>query len=355
MTRAVLGLGAALILAGSEPGIARAQQRPIVRGVVRSGGEAVPFAVVGLAPGFGQRFTDDSGTFTFSGIPPGTYRLSVRQVGFRPFDTTLVKVGDQQISMAVDLERLAVELSTITVTAARRCVAPGLVDSAASPELAAVFEQLKQNAERYAFLADSYPFRYRLERTFRDFDQSDKVLWSAVDTMEYQSNARVRYTPGDVVGWGPGPQRRRDRMFRLPMLSDLADSVFEANHCFSYAGIVRGDSGRVVRFQFAPDEDIQTPDIQGVVDLDPSTYQIRRATIELTHAPRALEGLISASDVILFREMYPNIVIPERVQGTLVPAPRFGVQRPVVRRTETQRLLAVHFMRPLPGRSGPGP
>ncbi len=343
----------ALVALGAGAASARAQARPVVHGVVRSAEEPVPFAVVALAPGFGQRFTDDSGSFTFSGVPAGTYHLTVRQVGFKPLDTTVVRVGEQPLNLVLRIERLAVQLSAITVVASRRCAAPGLVDSSASPQLLAIFEQLKQNAERYAFLADSYPFRYRLERSFADYDQADKLTWSAADTVEYQSNARVRYKPGDVVGWGPGPQRRRDKMFRLPMLSDLADSTFQASHCFAYAGVVATDSGKVVRFEFRPDEDIETPDIQGEVDLDDSTYQIRRATIELTHAPRALQGLVSARDVITFRELYPNIVLPETVVGTLVPAPRFGVERPVVKRTETQRLLAVRFMRPLPGRPSP--
>jgi len=345
------------LVAGGGVGVARAQQTGAtsVRGVVRSGGESVPYAVVSLVPGHAQRFTDDSGTFVFTGVVPGTYRLMVRQIGFKPRDTTVTKVESTPLVVTVNLERLAVQLAAITVTAPGRCTAPGLPDSARSGDLAAVFDQLRQNAERYALLADSYPYRYRLARTFTDYDQADQVLWTASDTVEYQSNARSRYRPGDVVGWGPGPVRSAARVLKLPSLSDLADSAFQASHCFAYRGTGERDDERLVRFAFRVAESVHTPDIEGEVELDADSYRIRYATIRLTHPGRALSGLLSASDAITFTELAPNIVLPSRVHGTLVPVLQHGERRPVARSTEEQRLIGVHFLRPLPGMPAPGP
>jgi hypothetical protein len=327
-----------------------------LRGLVRStANEAIPYAVVALTPGFGQRFTDEAGAFVFANVPPGTYHLIVRQVGFRPFDTTVVKAANTLLSLTVTLERLAVELSAITVVAARHCTEPGLPDSVATPELASIFDQLRQNAERYAFLADSYPFRYRIARTFTDYDNADQVLWTATDTVQYQSNARSRYRPGDVVGFGPGPARTTARILKLPTLSDLADSAFLANHCFSFAGAVQQEGQRMVRFQFRPAESLRMADIEGDVALDAQSYQVRHATVRLTRAGRAMPGLLSAADTMTFTELYPNIVLPSRVEGTLVPSPEYGVRRKVGRSTEVQRLIDVHFLRALPGRRSEGP
>jgi hypothetical protein len=357
VTRTAVGLALALVASGGI--VARAAaQRPgaaSVRGVVRSGGEAVPYAVVSLLPGHGGRFTDDSGAFTFTGVAPGTYRLLVRQIGFTPLDTTVTKVAGAPLSVAVALERLAVQLADITVTALGRCTKPGPPDSALSGDLATVFDQLRQNAERYALLADSYPYRYRLARTFTDYDQTDQVLWTASDTVEYQSNARSRYRPGAVVGWGRGPERTAAHVLNLPSLSDLADSSFQGSHCFVYRGIEERDSLRLVRFAFRVAESVRTPDIEGEVELDAGSYRIRRATILLTHPGRALPGLLAASDTITFTELAPNIVLPGRVVGTLVPVLQANVQRQVARSTEEQRLIGVHFLRPLPGPPLPGP
>lgn len=60
-----------------------------VTGHVRGpGGVSVPGATVQLAnPQSGKRketWTDDAGNYTFTGLVPGTYRLDVSLVGFRP-------------------------------------------------------------------------------------------------------------------------------------------------------------------------------------------------------------------------------------------------------------------------------
>jgi len=356
MPRTTVWVALALV-AGGAAGGARAQPTGAtsIRGVVRSGGEPVPYAVVALVPGRTQRFTDDSGAFVFTGVAPGTYRLLVRQIGFLPSDTTVTKTAGTPLEVTVSLERLTVELAEITVTAPRRCTAPGPPDTTQAGNLAAVFDQLRQNAERYALLADSYPFVLRIARAFVDYDAADQVVWSAADTVRFQSNARTRYRPGDVVGWGTGPARSVARIVNLPTLSDLADSAFLANHCFAYAGAADRDGEHLVQIQFRAADSLRTPDIDGEVELDAQTFQVRRATIRLTRAGRALPGLLSAASVVTFAELYPNILVPKLVESTLVPAVRPDVSHPVARSTEVRRLLDVHFLRPLPGRPAPGP
>ncbi len=347
--KAIVSTAAAVLVLAAAAQAQEGARGGVVRGVVRSSeGESVPYAVVGFVPGFGQRFTDEAGSFALSNVPPGTYRLTVRQVGFRPFDSTIVKAVNVPVSLTIRLERLAVELSQITVVASRHCTDPGAPDSTVSPELSSIFDQLRQNSERYAFLADSYPYRYRIRRTFTDYDYADQVIQTTVDTVQYQSNARVRYRPGDVVGTGLGPARTSARILKLPTLSDLADSAFLGHHCFGYGGVGQRGSDRIVRFEFRPADTMRTADIEGDIELDARTYQVRRATIRLTRAGRAMPGLLSASDTLWFSELFPNIVLPRRVEGTLVPAPEYGVRKKVGRSTELQELLDVHFVRALP-------
>ncbi len=355
-----IGLATVLLAAaaGREDALAQAAgaRAGLVQGRIQSnGGEAVPYAVVALTPSFGQRFTDETGAFAFANVPPGSYRLLVRQVGFRPFDTTVVKVRGAPIELTVSLERLAVELATITVVVSRHCTDPGPPDSAASPELWSIFDQLRQNAQRFALLADSYPFSYRMERTFTDYDATDHPVTTSVDTMTYRSNARSRYRPGEVVGFGRGPERTSARVLRLPTLADLADDALLASHCFAYAGTGRRDGQDVVRFQFQPTESLLMADIEGEVELDARTYQVRFATVRLTHVGRAMPGLQSAADSITFTELFPNIVLASRVEGTLVPSPSYGARRNAGRSTEVQRLLDVRFLRELPAKQAPGP
>ena len=331
----------------------------IVRGVVEAGpGDPVPYAVVALTPRFTQRFTDEAGVFSFSRVPPGTYHLVARQVGFKPLDTTVVVAANQTLAVTAILERLTVELEVITIVATRGCTQPGPPDEAGSPELAALFEQLKQNAQRYKLLATTYQFRYRMARTFTDLDEMGNVAWTRGDTVEYVSSALTHYRPGEVLSVASLPDGTTTRAVVLPTLNDLADSVFQAHHCFSLAGRVEQDGNDVVRFHFRPADSLQAPDMEGDVDLDPRSYQIRRARINLTHADQAQEGMRSATSTITFAELLPNIVVQKRVESVQVlaePVRQLGGAKHIARYVEDQQLADYHFLRPLPGRQDPSP
>jgi hypothetical protein len=251
-THSVLLLAGALVLLCSWAGRADAQRQPgeswaaTVRGVVRTTtGEAIPYASVALLPAFAARFTDDSGAFVFTGVMPGTYHLVARQVGYKPRDTTVVVEASACVTVAVALERFVVELSAITVVGemARpggvwRCTNPGVPDSAQDPAVAAVFDQLHENAQRYWMLADSYPASYRLERRFgRPDRERERLVVSWADTVGLRTDTRWRYAPGHLLADVPLVRGRTELQVNLPTLPDLADPVFLQNHCFRLEGL----------------------------------------------------------------------------------------------------------------------
>jgi hypothetical protein len=348
---------AALVAAPAGALAQRPQARSgpgIVRGIVQGeDGQPIPYAVVALLPGLGQRFTDDAGAFGFTLVAPGTYRVLARQVGFRPKDTTVVVAPNATTVVRLSLEHLTVQLAEIKVVASRGCTAPGPPDSLVSPDLAAIFDQLKLNAERYRLLVSSYPFRFRMERVFVNYAENGEVVDSLTDTVSYRSNAGPGYRPGQVVGFGRGRGNEVGLVLNLPTLADFADSSFQANHCFAYAGMVEDEDTSAVRFQYEPTVLLRTPDIEGYVDLDPVTFQVRRALVRLTHPVRALQGLSEASSTIYFAEIYPNVVVQRRIVSVSLPVLRLDVKNRIARYTQTQRMLEVRFLTPLPGNPPP--
>ena len=348
-------------LALAAPGAAAAQEAGgaargtgMVRGVVLAGpAEPVPYAVVAMPPHFPQRFTDAAGVFVFTRVPAGNYHVQVRQVGYKPLDTAVVVAAGQTVAITAPLERLTVQLEDITVVTTRGgCTEPGPPD-AGSPELAALFEQLEQYARQYRLLANTYRFRYRMVRTFADLDDVGNLAWMRRDTVAYLSSSTVHYRPGNVVLAADEPDSTRSREVILPNVADLADSVFQAHHCFTYAGKV-GEG--LVRFTFRPPDSLQAPDLAGDVDMDPRTHQLRRVTVNLTHPERAWDKMRAATSTITFAELLPNIVVQRRVKSVQLlarPPLLTGRHHYVAQFIENQELLDSRFVNPLSG--GPTP
>ena len=67
--------------------------------------------------------TNDSGRFTFAGVAPGTYRISISAIGFMPRVQT-VAVQNSDVALDVRLRRSFIELPTIQVTASANATDP---------------------------------------------------------------------------------------------------------------------------------------------------------------------------------------------------------------------------------------
>ena len=306
-------------------------------------GEPLAFSIVALRPGLNEQFTNETGAFTFTDVATGTYRLLVRQIGFAPAETTLV-IAAADLRVRIALGRVGVELPPITVTGELTCIQPGPPDPAVTPALAAVFDQLIENARRYRLLADSFPFGFALERTShgpplelgqRPDLQVDTILQTSADE-------RRRYRPGAIIEWGTGSWRGR-RIVRLPALDQFADSAFVHNHCFRLAGRDTLLGETFIRLDFEPAARLRSPDVAGAAYLDLSSYQLRYTRVSLTRPERALRGVLGLVATTRFREIVPGIVLHDYVRAvTTLPNQ--------VERIEEQRLLAITFARPFLGR-----
>lgn len=302
-------------------------------------GQPLPFTVVALLPAFSRRFTDQAGAFAFVGLAPGSYRLLVRQIGYNPLDTVFAVRADSVMVLRIALTHVAVQLPPVTVTARTTCVGP---DGTIAPELAAVFDQLLENARRFELLADSFPHRYRIERVFSTVDRAGRNEVSQVDTFERESSYRWPYRPGRIVGPASGPFNN-ERLVRLPSLPDFADSTFVRAHCFRLVGTDTLVGSTFIRLDFAPVATLRATDVEGTAYMDPATFQIRYATVRLTRPEREIPGVAAMAATIHFSEIAPGILLHDHVRAVET----FESSHTPSERIEEQRLLGVQFLRPL--------
>ena len=307
----------------------------------------LPYSTIVLQPGVVGRFANDSGFFSFPRLEAGTYRMVVRAIGYLPFDT-MITVAAAPIELRVRLPPLAVELPPVTVVATRACFRPGPPARDSEPELAQIFDQLRENAERFRLLSDAYPFKYWVERQVWE-DPPAPGATGELDTIELRSDVRIPYRPGGLIVSQAGPRGRRERTLRLPTAIDLADPVFHKAHCFTFAGVDSLFGRSHWRVEFLAADRLRTPDMAGSAWLDSETYQLRQLIFRLTRAERAATSLRTLEATVAFGELFPSLTVPVQIAAKSETRSR----RRAVTGHEWQRLLRVEFLQGEPGSQAP--
>lgn len=281
--------------------------------IAREGQVALGHSMVTLKPIGRQTFSSDEGSFVFRDVAPGSYRLRIAHVGYTPKEIEVTVGADGRATpVIVALEHIIVRLTPIRVVAYPPCLRPGAPSDKDSPDFAIVFDQLRQNADQFRLLADSFPYVYQMQRVQRASFNDATIRHDGTDTLLVTSNADNgrRYRPGDVVRNVGG---RRE--FSLPTLRDFASADFLKNHCFHDAGVDTTGAAPQIRIDFEAADRIRDPDVHGSIFLDAATYRISRAELELSRIPNGFREVVSVRVTTIFSEVVPSIVVMTEVHA----------------------------------------
>lgn len=352
----VLAVSLAVLLAGSGrigaqatppgPGAPPAGGVTFTGTVVADGtGMPLPYSTVTIDPIGRERFTDQTGTFTYYAVPAGRYRIRVRQLGYIPLDTTIQISERAPTSPVLVMTRIATALAEVQVSAPpRRCIVPeesGYVDDA---ELATVLGEVRKNADRERLLRRTYPFEYRMAQSHSTFDMVTRRQTIRYDTMTFRSDDNWKYRKGRVVSDDRNKLFGEVRVMRLPTLADLADRGFLTAHCFKYSGISDYNGVPTHRIDFAPDSTLAKPDVEGSIFIDSATYLIRRAEFRLTRGGTVKPAILGMNVTTTYREILPNVALFDEIAS----AQPLGVEVPGGNPSEfreRQQLLSFRFLR----------
>jgi hypothetical protein len=312
--------------------------------VVGANGIPLPYSTVTVIETGASRFTDENGGFVIAGLSPGTYRLRVKQLGFTALDTAIVFRGAPQ-QIRITLQPSPFKLSTVTVRATKGCIAGN--DRRGNADFQTILAELQNNAERERLLVKSYPFEYRLARTFDAPTMSDAVHRD-YDTTSFRSDTRPPYLPGQLIRVDPSTHPPNSKQMTIPVLEDLGDLSFMESHCFTYAGLEREKSSATHRIDFRPVSGLRKPDIEGSVFLDTGSFVVRRAEFHLTRPEQVNLALRELEVTTNYREIFPGVtVVGDVVSVQMLKGS--GVGGRMTRLTEKQRLLDFQFLGPKPG------
>jgi len=327
-------------------------QRTTISGqvVVRHSDVPVSYAVVGAKPGAPDRFTGSDGSFVLDDLRPGKITISARHIGYTPLDTTIDAAAGDSVNLRLELALITIQLPAVRALA-QACAHPGDSKAKLSSELAVLFEQLKQNAERNRLLSTSYPFEVIIERKVSKPEPALEARFVAFDTVIRSSVRPWRYEPGRMLGTREietGALGGKWYTITMPELADFADPRFLENHCFDYGGQDVFDGDTLLRMDFVPAPVVHTPDVGGTIYLDLKTFQIRMMQLTLVNLTKELRDQIGGQSIIArFKEPYAGVPVIDRVQSMVIPrADAKGIASEPA--TEDQRSLRVRFLKGRP-------
>jgi len=340
----------ALVAIGPATAQATTDSTGAIIGLVttREGNVPLAYSVVSAASLGRERFSDAQGVFALTGLPAGALQLRVRHLGYSPVDLTVTVHAGRADTVRVSLVHIAVRLTAVDVRAYPECKNPGPPKASADSAFATVFDQLKQNAEQYRLLTDTYPFIYAAERTLSSTLVNGESKTERIDTLVVTST-RWTYKPGTIV-----EQTRRGfsstTAMNIPTLVNFAEKSFLENHCFYNGGLETVDGTELLRVDFNAAAKIKEPDVDGSMYLDPVTFQIRRSVLRLSKIPPRLRGLAETEAVTLFGEVLPSIPVIADINSVNRFQPS-AKQSPTAEASanERQRLISVRFTKGKPG------
>jgi hypothetical protein len=314
------------------------------------GGAPLGYAVVAVKETSREVFANNEGSYTIAKLPRGRLSITAKRIGYSPVDTTIETGRSDTIRVDIQLPIVSIQLPAVH-SMAKACVHPGTETKTFGLELATLFEQLRQNAERNRLLARDYPFEIEVERRISRPEPALEARFVAFDTVLRSSARNWSYAPGHMLGtreFDSGVFVGRWTTLVLPELADYAEARFLDAHCFDYGGVEMANGDSLLRIDFSPAPNLRAPDVVGSILLDRKTYQLRTTLTSLVNMTREMRRQISGQSVRAdFKEVVPGVPVLDRISSVVYPLddPKGPATEPS---TEIQRALRVRFIRGRP-------
>jgi hypothetical protein len=313
------GIGVALLM---SPSVVAAQGGVVIgQVVVKDPRTPLGYSAVSVAAPETRILTGESGKFVVRNLPVGPVRVSVRHVGFGPKDTTITLGAGDTVRLEMALSRLVIVLPGMLSTS--QCTNE-MARQAPEGALAELFDQVKQNAERYRMLARARPFSLQVYRVRGFRNAEGKIEPEVIDTVFRDALPAGPYEPKRVIRKAKPPFQ--GNVVAIPELPDFADTNFTNNHCFRFAGQTRVHGDSVIRVDYEPVPWLEKEtDISGSIYLRVEDYQLVSTVTVLNKMPSMFRssGMQTLAVTAKFSEIVPGIpVLDEWVLESRYRGPR---------------------------------
>ncbi|HUR94083.1 MAG TPA: carboxypeptidase-like regulatory domain-containing protein [Gemmatimonadales bacterium] len=296
----------------------------------------VPGALVALVDAAGRdvarAVSSASGGFTLAAAQPGRYHVTVRQIGWRPWESPAFELAAgtaHPLVLRIDAEPYA--LPTITVEAKRPRCGIRLGDDELVSRLLEVAQTALALAQATAdqgtlgFSSEWYLARYTPDFQVTDSSSSGVGRLASWPIQSAPPDTLARWgfvrTDGEGQAWTDVGADRGPVYFGLDARTLFSD-WFLASHCFR----LEDSALEELRVAFAPERRSDRVDVAGMLVLDRASLELRRIGFEYVNLPRWIPRAVAGGEVRL-RRLRSGAWVPYawRVRA---PVPRLEVGRP---------------------------
>ena len=256
-----------------------------------------------------------SGGFTLAAPSPGRYTVTVRQIGWKTWESpTFELTSAERLPLVLRVEAEPYTLPTITVEARRsRCgiqvggddVVSRLLEVA---QTALALAQATADARTLGFSSEWYVARYtaKLEMADSNGMGAGRLTSWPIQTAPPDSIHRWGFVRTD----GPGQAWTDVGSDRGPVYYGLDARVlfsdwFLAGHCFR----LEGERDGKLRVAFEPEHHGQLVDVQGTLELDRESLELQRIGFAYVNLPRWVPRERAGGDVRL-RRLHTGAWVP---------------------------------------------
>jgi len=232
-----------------------------------------------------RALTAESGAFVVPVTDSGAYTIRAQRIGFRP--VVAEAIAASAVSTAPVVLRMAEHietLSTVRVLREERCGS----DIQRNPDLQALWLEAVKALEATAVAGHENRKPYAVRRYIRDLRRDGRTVdadssWTVMgDAGFYRSvPAAVLAATGYVASVGD------EYVYYAPDIPVLISESFLGTHCFAMDRKLT-DSGNRVGVKFRPSASLSRVDIEGVLWLDPTSYELQDLEYSYTKVPYGL-------------------------------------------------------------------